>query len=81
MKSIKARDLQHDLGRVLDRVERGETVQILRRNRPVARIVPIAVPSRPKPWPDLVKRLRSIYGDDRIASPASGRIYQDRGEA
>jgi len=81
MKSIKARDLQHDLSRVLDRVERGETVQILRRNRPVARIVPIAVPPRPKPWPDLVKRLHAIYGDDRIASPASGRIYQDRGEA
>jgi prevent-host-death family protein len=80
MKSIKARDLQHNLGRVLDQVERGQTMQVLRRNKPVARIVPLEKPPRPKPWPDLLKRLRSIYGQKKISSPTGKRLYQDREE-
>jgi prevent-host-death family protein len=78
MKSINVREFQHSLGRVLDQVERGETFQILRRSKPVARIVPLEVSHRPKPWPDLLKRLSSIYGKKRISSPTAELIYQDR---
>jgi len=60
MKSIKVRDLQHNLGRLLDQVEQGETIQILRRSKPVARIVPLEAPHSSKPWPDLLKRLGSF---------------------
>jgi len=79
MKSIKVRDLQHNLGRVLDQVERGETVQVLRRNKPIARIVPLELPPEPKPLPDLLERLHSIYGDERVTYPAEAAIYQERG--
>lgn len=81
MQSIKARYLQHNLARVLDQVERGETVQVLRRSRPVARIVPVEANGQPRPWPDLLGRLRSIYGQTRIVPPTARLIERDRGEA
>ena len=81
MKTIKVRDLQHNLARVLDQVERGETVEVLRRNRAVARIVPPEQPPIPAPWPDPLKRLRAIYGDRKVSSPAGEGIYRDREES
>jgi len=80
MQSIKARDLQHNLAKVLDRVERGDTVQVLRRNKPVARLVPVEALSVPRPWPDLLGRLRSTYGAAKVPEPAGRLIYRDRDE-
>jgi prevent-host-death family protein len=43
MEQIPIRNLNQDTAGVLARVERGETVEITNRGRPVARIVPVAV--------------------------------------
>ena len=40
MKTIGAYELKTKTGDVLDKVERGETVQITRRGKPVGRLVP-----------------------------------------
>lgn len=42
MNQIPIRDLNHDTAGVLARVERGETVEITNRGRPIARLVPVA---------------------------------------
>jgi antitoxin (DNA-binding transcriptional repressor) of toxin-antitoxin stability system len=41
----------------------GETIELQKRNRPVARIVPIKSPAKEKRWPDFEARLKSIFGD------------------
>ena len=80
MKTVSVRELQQDIKRVLDRVERGETLEVTRRRRPIARLAPIAKPDRAKPWPDLAKRSRGVFGD-RVLSPGLGeQIVRDRGD-
>ena len=44
--NVSVRDLRNEGGRVLDRVERGETVTITRNGRPVAELRPLPRPAR-----------------------------------
>jgi prevent-host-death family protein len=78
--SVSVRELQQNLKRVLARVERGETVEVTRRRRPIARLAP-AKASRPlSDWPDLQARTRAVFGD-RVVSPGGADIVVDgRGE-
>ncbi|RKX73624.1 MAG: hypothetical protein DRP87_18560 [Spirochaetes bacterium] len=78
MKTINVRDLQHHLRAILDEVAKGEVIEVTRRNRAVARIVPLEEKKSPDPWPDLMERLNNIYGKKRINPPASDIIYSDR---
>ena len=64
---------------MIDRVQRGESVQITRRRRPVARLVPVSQPSAAEPWPDLEKRARKALGARVIEPPASEQLLADRG--
>jgi prevent-host-death family protein len=47
MASIPARDLRNGTAEILRRVEAGEEIEVLKNNRPVARIVPL---SRRRKW-------------------------------
>ena len=78
MKRINVRNLQHHLRAVLDDVVRGETVEITRRRETVARIIPPPEKKSAEPWPDMKKRLESIYGKKRIIPTASEAVYGDR---
>ena len=80
MKSVSVRELQQDIKRVLDRVERGETLEVTRRRRPIARLAPIAKPGRPKPWPDLGKRTRAVFGNRVLSPGVAEQIIHDRGD-
>jgi prevent-host-death family protein len=42
MSSIPARDLRNHTAEVLRRVESGEEIEVLRDNRPVAKIIPLS---------------------------------------
>ncbi len=72
------RELQHRLKAVLDEVAGGETIEICRRRKAIARLVPIAESKRPEPWPNLRQRLKRIYGDRKVEPATSERIYADR---
>lgn len=78
MKTVKVRDLQHRLRAVLNEVAGGETIEVTRRNKAIARIVPLEKHISPRPWPDLMERLNNIYGYRRIDPPTSDIIYSDR---
>ena len=80
MKTVDARGLQHHLGRYLDEVERGETLEVRRRRRVIARIGPYGDDEPEAPWPDLVARLEALYPDGPVAASASTQLYEDRGE-
>jgi prevent-host-death family protein len=79
--TVSMRELQQNLKKVIARVERGETVELTRRRRVVARLVP-AQETRPvAPWPDLDARARAIFGNRVIANPSpSELLIQDREE-
>jgi len=48
MREIQASDAKTHLPRILDDVERGETVRITRHGRPIARIVPLSKSKAPR---------------------------------
>lgn len=75
------RELQQNLKAVVARVERGETVELTRRRRVVARLVPAVERKAVPPWPDLEARARSVFGDRVIANPSpSELLIQEREE-
>lgn len=81
MKSVDVRSLQHRLGSFLDQVEAGEEIEVLRRKKPIARIVPYRADRPVEPWPDLYERVSALYPDGALDEAASAIIYGDRGEA
>jgi len=79
MKAVPVRELQREIRAILDRVEHGESLEITRRGRPVARLVP-AKGVRAEAWPDLAARARKVLGSRRVSPPPSQQIVADRGE-
>ncbi len=79
MKTATIREAQHNLSRVLRWVEHGETVEITRRKKTIAKIVPAQSPPKKIIWPDRLAELRAIYGDKPIpGKPISQIISEDR---
>jgi len=77
--AISIRELQQNLKRVMQRVERGEVVEVTRRRRAVARLSPLAGKDGPvSPWPDLNARARAVFGDRVIAPSGSEVVIADR---
>ena len=79
MKTVPVRELRRKIRAFLNRVEKGESLEITRRGRPVARLVP-ARPIRAEVWPDLEARARKVLGPRRITPPPSQHLVTDRGE-
>ena len=78
--SVSVRELQQNLKRVLARVERGETVEVTRRRRPVARLAPAKATRPVTDWPDLETRTRSVFGDRVISPGGADIVIEDRGD-
>ncbi len=77
MRTVDVRNLQHHLGSFLDAVEHGETLEIRRRKKVIARIEP-AMEAPSTGWPDLLERVRTLYPDGARAPAASDVLYSDR---
>jgi len=54
--------MQHHLSEVIRHVDHGEEVVVTRRNRPIARLVPIQSPPARLRWPDFAARAVVIKG-------------------
>ena len=80
IKSLSVRHVQHHLAAVLADVEGGEEIEVVRRGRPVARIVPLQPSSHACDWSDAERRLRSVYPTLIGGAPASQIIADSRGE-
>jgi antitoxin (DNA-binding transcriptional repressor) of toxin-antitoxin stability system len=62
MPSVNLRQLR-DTRQLLSWLEAGEVVELRKRNRVVARIVPETPRTEPVEWPDFEARRRAIFGD------------------
>jgi len=78
--SVSIRELQQNLKRVMQRVERGQVVEVTRRRRPVARLGPPDGAGLVLPWPDLEARARAVFGDRLVSPGASAVVIDDRGD-
>lgn len=78
--SVSVRELQQNLRRVMARVERGETVEVTRRRRPVARLAPVRPAGPLSTWPDLDARARAVFGDRTISPSVANAVIEDRGD-
>lgn len=79
MKAVSVRELQREIRAILDRIERGESIEVTRWGRPIARLVPTTIAPE-EPWPDLEARAQGVLGTRRIEPPPSQQVVKDRGE-
>jgi prevent-host-death family protein len=78
--SVSVRELQQNLKRVMAPVERGETIEVTRRRKPVARLAPMKAAGPVAPWPDLKTRRRAVFGDRIVAPSGSDIVIEGRGD-
>ncbi len=78
--TVSIRELQQNLKNVMVRVERGETVEVTRHRRPVARLTPVGPTATASAWPDLEARTRAVFGDRVITPGGADIVIQNRGD-
>jgi prevent-host-death family protein len=78
-KSISIRELQQNLKSVIERVARGQVIEVTRRHRPVARLGPVEPVGSFSPWPDLKARTRAVFGERIVKPSASDMVAEGRG--
>jgi antitoxin (DNA-binding transcriptional repressor) of toxin-antitoxin stability system len=77
MKQASVRDLRYAFKKIERLLHQGEEIQITKRRRVIARLVPETTEAA-KPAPDFLARLRSIYGDKVLAVSGAELISSDR---
>jgi antitoxin (DNA-binding transcriptional repressor) of toxin-antitoxin stability system len=75
MPSVNLRELRNTR-QLLTWLEAGDVVELRKRNRVVARIVPESPRTKPVEWPDFEARARAIFGDRMI--PAVDILIEER---
>jgi antitoxin (DNA-binding transcriptional repressor) of toxin-antitoxin stability system len=76
MKTVSVRDLRYDFKMVERILREGEEVQITKRRKPIARLIPETTP-RPA-LPDFMAQLRAIYGDKVSEVTGAEIVRMDR---
>ncbi|MFH1067459.1 MAG: hypothetical protein V1746_06125 [bacterium] len=77
MKTVGIRMLQHRLAKILTWVESGEQVQVTKRNKTMARIIPEQAKVKKVVMPDFLKRMRERYPHKVIAESKANEILQE----
>jgi antitoxin (DNA-binding transcriptional repressor) of toxin-antitoxin stability system len=77
MTKASVRDLRYGFKKIERLLRQGEEVQITKRRRVIARLVPENTPSPPE-LPDFQARLRAIYGDKILAISGADLVSEDR---
>ena len=75
---MSVRELQQNLRRVMARVERGETVEVTRRRRPVATLSPVRALRPRSEWPNLEARTRTVFSDQTVSPGGAETVIADR---
>ena len=77
MKKASVRDLRYGFKKIEHLLQQGEEIQITKRRRVIARLVPEKARSAAQ-MPDFLERLRAIYGDKMLEVSGAELIAQDR---
>lgn len=74
MKTATVRDLRTKFPVLARWIGNGESIEITRNGRPIAKLTPIAETPGKKKKPDIMKRLREIYGDKTVSQKETEAI-------
>ena len=77
MTKASVRDLRYDFKTIERLLLQGEEIQITKRRRVIARLVPESAKGA-KELPDFMARLRTIYGDKVLAVSGADLVSADR---
>ena len=77
MKSVSVRDLRYDFPKVERLLREGKDVQVTKRKRVIARLVPEPIKAQP-PLPDFLGRMKKIFGNKVLKVSGAELIAQDR---
>lgn len=77
MKKASVRDLRYAFKKIERLLHQGEEIQITKRQRVIARLVPESAEPAAK-IPDFLGRLRAIYGDRVLAVSGAELVSEDR---
>lgn len=77
MKNASVRDLRYRFSEVEDALRQGEEVQITKRRRVIATLVP-AAENKPVRRPDFAARLRGIYGTKTLKISGAELLASER---
>ncbi|HVZ19250.1 MAG TPA: hypothetical protein VG897_19175 [Terriglobales bacterium] len=77
MKKATVRDLRYDFPKIERALRAGQEIQITKRSRVIARLVPEHTPTE---LPDFQARLDRIFGDKVLAPSGAESISEDREE-
>jgi len=77
MTKASVRDLRYDFKKIERLLLRGEEIQITKRRRVIARLVPESEAVK-KEMPDFAARVRKIFGDKMLAVSGAELIARDR---
>ena len=80
MKTVNIRSLRHETVEIMERVARGERLEIRRRNQPVAVLRPVRSDNQQPKRPDFRKRLDAIYGDRVLPETGTQLLAEERGD-
>ncbi len=78
MKKASVRELRYDFAKIERMLRHGEEIQITKRRRVIARLIP-EDPGAPATVPDFLERLRAIYGETCLAVSGAELLEKDRG--
>lgn len=77
MRRASVRDLRYGFKKIERLLHQGEEIQITKRRRVIARLVPENTQSAAQ-MPDFLERLHTIYGDTMLEVSGAELIAQDR---
>ena len=84
METATIREVQHNLAAYVRRVEHGQEIEIRRRNKVVARLVPAgesAIPHRDLNWAEVTTWRHKLWGGRPApGKPISEILYESRGD-
>jgi antitoxin (DNA-binding transcriptional repressor) of toxin-antitoxin stability system len=76
MTTVTVRDLRYDFPRIEGLLRQGEEIQITKRGKAIARLVPEE--SKRPPLPDFLGRIRAIYCDEMLEPTGAEIVRMDR---
>lgn len=80
MKTASIRDLRNSFARVSRWLEAGETVEVTKRGRVFAHLLPASSPKAKRvPKPDILARLKADFGDLVVADEVYDELMREAG--
>jgi antitoxin (DNA-binding transcriptional repressor) of toxin-antitoxin stability system len=78
MKKATVRDLRYRFPQIETSLHDGEEIEITKRKRVIARLVPARKPRKRSRPPDFMARLREIYGSKPVAISGAALVSEQR---